>query len=62
MYIIYTKENCPWCIQAKKLLEHLGFSYQEKHYGVDFNKDDLIALLPFNVSPTVRQVFFDGLA
>jgi glutaredoxin 3 len=27
--IIYTKENCPYCVRAKQLLDHKKVSYQE---------------------------------
>lgn len=57
MYTIYTKHDCPWCDRAKALLEHLGFDYEERHFNVDFSKDDLIGMLPEDVSPTVPQIF-----
>lgn len=30
-YLIYTMENCPWCVKAKALLEHYGAKYQTKY-------------------------------
>lgn len=26
-YLIYTKENCPWCLKAKALLNHYNATY-----------------------------------
>jgi glutaredoxin len=60
MYTIYTKHDCPWCIKAKAVLENLGHPYEEKHYNVDFDKDDLIAMLPEDVKATVPQIFLDN--
>lgn len=27
---IWTIENCPYCVKAKKLLEHKGIKYEER--------------------------------
>lgn len=35
MLTIYTKNNCPYCTQAKQLLESRGLSYQEVDIDVD---------------------------
>ena len=29
MITIYTKNDCPYCVQAKKQLESMGFKYEE---------------------------------
>ena len=26
---IYTLENCPWCVKAKKLMDNAGIQYEE---------------------------------
>lgn len=53
---IYSKENCPWCVRAKQLLNSLGLKYQELMYDVDFTKDDLRELMGPNLPLTVPQV------
>jgi glutaredoxin 3 len=60
MYIIYTKHDCPWCDKAKSLLENLGHQYEEKHFNVDFTKEDLVAMLPETIRPTVPQIYLKG--
>jgi glutaredoxin len=57
LYKLYTKQNCPWCVKAKELLNNLGVQYKELHYDKDFTKDDLRALIGPNLPLTVPQVF-----
>lgn len=30
-YIMYTKDNCPWCLMAKSLFAHYKVEYQAKY-------------------------------
>ena len=57
MYIIYTKDNCSWCVKAKELMNKLHIQYEEKKLGVDFTREELKAMLPDNLPLTVPQVF-----
>lgn len=57
MFIIYTKHDCPWCDKAKSLLENFGCTYEEKHFNVDFTKEELIEMLGESIRPTVPQVY-----
>jgi glutaredoxin len=57
MYKIYTKDNCPWCVKAKGLMQDCGIKYQEMKLGLDYERDDLKALLPESLPLTVPQVF-----
>ena len=59
MYIVYSKDDCPWCSKAKTLLSNLGYEYQEKKLNIDFSKDDLKAILGENVKLTLPQVYHD---
>lgn len=56
-YRIYTKENCPWCVKAKQLLNDCGIKYEELHLGKDYEREDLKKLLPPTLPLTVPQVF-----
>ena len=54
--IIYTKENCPYCIKAKKLLEKKHLSYEEIDVtGKDEMREKLVELS--GGRKTVPQIF-----
>ncbi len=55
---IYTKQQCPYCVRAKALLERKGAAYQE----IDVEgKDELrIWLVEASGQKTVPQIFVDG--
>lgn len=57
MYKIYTKDNCPWCVKAKGLMRSCGVKYEELKLGVDFQREELQALLPESLPLTVPQIF-----
>jgi glutaredoxin len=60
---IYTKDNCPWCVKAKELMNKLHLKYEEKVLDVDYTRDELRALVwgdsPASLNPplTVPQIF-----
>jgi glutaredoxin 3 len=56
--IIYTKDNCPYCVSAKQLLEENGKEYIETNIGRDIRRDDFISLFP-NVK-TVPHIIING--
>lgn len=58
---IYTKESCPFCVYAKKLLDEKGVEYTEI-CAVE-NRDELIARVTEasgSAPRTVPQIFLDG--
>jgi len=57
MYIIYTKDNCNWCVKAKQLMNDVGVKYQELKLGIDYTREELKALLPENLPLTAPQIF-----
>lgn len=54
--IVWSKENCPQCEQAKSLLKQKGVEYEERKVGNGWTKDDLLAVAPS--ARSVPQVFF----
>jgi len=44
--VIYTKENCPYCTNAKTLLSTKGISYTEMKLNEDFTRDFLLENYP----------------
>jgi glutaredoxin len=57
--IIYTKDNCVWCVRAKELMKNLHINYEEKKLNVDYTKDDLVKLLGRELNITVPQIIVD---
>ena len=52
---VYTKENCPFCVRAKRLLDAKGVAYQEVRVE---GRDDLRTwLAETSGQKTVPQVF-----
>ena len=56
--IVWTKDACPYCVQAKALLEQRGIDYEEKKIGVDYTREQLLEAVP--TARTVPQIFLDG--
>jgi glutaredoxin len=55
--IIWSKDNCPYCVQAKNLLSQKGIEYIEKKIGEGYTKEDLLEAVPD--ARTVPQIFLD---
>ena len=43
---MFTKPDCPFCVQAKDLLSAKGFSYTEFELGKDLTKEEFIEQFP----------------
>jgi glutaredoxin len=56
--IVWSKYNCPFCDQAKKLLESKGIQFEERKIGDGWTKEDLLEAVP--TARTVPQIFMDG--
>lgn len=55
--VIYSKDYCPYCRSAKRLLTNKGFTYTEYDIGVDDKK--LVEMLNRSQRRTVPQIFID---
>ena len=40
--IIWSKENCTFCVQAKQLLESKGIEFEERKIGKAWTKEQLL--------------------
>ena len=55
--IVWSKDHCPFCDQAKNLLKMKGIEFEEKKIGHGFTKEDLLEAVP--TARTVPQIFLD---
>jgi len=55
---VYSKENCAYCIRAKRLLESMQLQYVEKKIGVDVTREQLLEVAP--QARTVPQIIISG--
>jgi glutaredoxin len=55
---IWSKDNCPYCVRAKALLENKGVDYEERVIGVDATREQLLERVPH--ARTVPQIWLDG--
>ena len=56
--IVYTKDMCPYCEQAKLLLRSRGIEYEERNVSRDWTREQLLEAVPG--ARTVPQIFLDG--
>lgn len=55
---IWSKYNCPYCDQARNLLEQRGIVYEERKIGDGWTREDLLEAVP--TARTVPQIFLEG--
>jgi glutaredoxin 3 len=55
--VVWSKYNCPFCDQAKALLNQKGIKFEEKKIGDGYTKEDLLESVP--TARTVPQIFLD---
>ena len=55
--IVWSKLNCPFCVQAKALLEMKGIEYEERNVQEDWTKEQLLEAVP--TARTLPQIFLD---
>ena len=56
--VIYTKDNCPYCVQAKHYFSQKNETYHEMKIGVDLTREEFIEIFP-DVK-TVPFIIIDG--
>jgi len=57
--VVWSKDQCPYCVQAKQLLESKGIEYEERNimHGT-WTREQLLEAVPN--ARTVPQIFLDG--
>jgi glutaredoxin 3 len=53
--IVWSKNQCPYCDQAKALLKLKGIDYEERNINNGWDREDLLAAVP--TARTVPQIF-----
>ena len=55
--VVWSKEQCPFCDQAKALLTQKGIEFEERKIGDGWTKEDLLEAVP--TARTVPQIFLN---
>lgn len=55
--VVWSKDNCSFCVQAKQLLSIKGIEYEEKKIGESYTKEDLLEAVPG--AQTLPQIFLN---
>lgn len=58
MFLIYSKENCPYCNKVKTVLELTGSNFETYTLDDDFTKEQFYD--KFGEGSTFPQVLYDG--
>ena len=53
--IVWSKDQCPYCLQAKALLESRGIEYEERNVSKDWTREQLLEAVP--TARTLPQIF-----
>ena len=56
--IVWSKDNCTFCDQAKALLEQRNIAYEERKIGSGYTREDLLEAVP--TARTVPQIFVNN--
>lgn len=56
--ILWSKYHCPYCDQAKNLLQLKGINFEERKIGDGWTKEELLEEVPN--ARTVPQIILDG--
>lgn len=55
--IVWSKNDCPYCVQAKNLLQMKGIEYEERNINNGWDREDLLAAVPG--ARSVPQIFLN---
>ena len=54
---VWSKNSCPFCVQAKALLESRGIEFEERNVSADWTREQLLEAVP--TARTLPQIFLD---
>ena len=54
---VWSKNACPFCVQAKALLESKGIEFEERNVSADWTREQLLEAVP--TARTLPQIFLD---
>ena len=55
--VVWSKDSCPFCVQAKALLESKGIKFEERNVSKDWTREQLLSAVPN--ARTLPQIFLD---
>ena len=55
--VVWSKDSCPFCVQAKALLESKGIEFEERNVSKDWTREQLLEAVPN--ARTLPQIFLD---
>jgi len=56
--IVWSKDQCTYCVQAKALLDARGINYEERNIMQDWTQEQLLEAVP--TARTLPQIFLDN--
>ncbi len=56
--IVWSKDQCPYCDQAKALLKQKGIAFEERKIGDGYTREELLEAIP--TARTVPQIILNG--
>ena len=54
---VWSKDACPFCVQAKALLESRGIEFEERNINTEWTREQLLEAVP--TARTLPQIFLD---
>jgi glutaredoxin len=55
--VVWSKDSCPFCLQAKALLKQKGIETEERNISKDWTREQLLEAVPN--ARTLPQIFLD---
>jgi glutaredoxin 3 len=56
--IVWSKNQCPYCVQAKALLTQKGIEFEERNIEQDWTREQLLEAVP--TARTLPQIFINN--